>query len=58
MNSPDRRASAGVLDETTKAMDVDELLTVLNGGRAPARLSDKLAQEAERAIGGLERTSA
>ncbi len=57
-----RRLAPGALtialDETTSAAEVDALLAILRGDRAPAVTCEALAAEASPALGGLERTSA
>ncbi len=54
----DERSLGVALDEMTSAADVDALLAVFNGGRAPAFAADDLAKEASPALGALGRTSA
>ena len=55
----DERSLGIALDETTSAADVDALLAVFHGGRAPrAPAASELAREASPALAGFERTSA
>jgi glycine dehydrogenase len=45
------------LDETTSIADVDTLLAVLNGGKAPAFTAASLAESTQPALGAFKRTS-
>ncbi len=44
-------------DETNKVEDVDVLLSVLNGGKAPAFTAESLAGKVGSALGPFARTS-
>ncbi|MGH7271952.1 MAG: aminomethyl-transferring glycine dehydrogenase, partial [Polyangiaceae bacterium] len=53
----DARSIGVALDEATTLADVDALLAVFSAGREPAPPTAKLAQEADSALGALDRKS-
>jgi glycine dehydrogenase len=53
----DERSIGIALDETTWPADVDALLAVFNGGRAPPFTCEDLALASSPALGGFERSS-